>query len=411
MRLGSTVAVAVVAAALVACGPRTPQCSVLGTLGFGGSGGTAATALAALVGSSTTVPLVDENVLVCDGVAQAPTAARTTVEDGQGQEVLHTASRPTGDLDRGSAVFVTFSPLTPGQHLVTATFEPALGVARRTLTAVEQRGWAGAARYATGGDCQRVERVGPGVLCLTAQGWRYASADAGQDLAPPTCRSARADDAVWLACPGTVTQYRLDAGVLVAAATGPSAFAGAVVGAAARSGSFVVGHTRVLQEYGVDGGVVVPLRSRAADVLTPLTAEPALVPVADDGWLVTAGTATTATYLPWQGSQRTVSLSGKPLVATDGALWLLDPSSGSLTRLHYAFTVDLPTRSFAPELPAALNGATRAPLPLVSLFNQTLVIDGTRLVWVAFVEPPSGSDARLAWRAVGTELQVVPLAP
>lgn len=401
MRLGSVLLAVVVVSS--ACGKLPDSsCSVVlgnGTGGFGGTNPDEAP-LAALVGEPTTVRLTDPALLVCDGLARAPSAARTTVEDGPGAAVPHTATAPVATLNQGSSVSVTFTPTRAGQHLLTASFEPALGVARRTLTAIEERSWNDAATYPTDTPCTRAYAAHGGLLCSHASGWRFWTADGGQPLGDAGCQARPSATGVWLACGGGLSFLEPDAGALVVTATG--APTGTVRGLVALGQRAVVASDTMLTELVVDGGAVLAQRTvmygRAfADWL-------GVVPVSDLGFLLVAPLpTTTASFVPWTGAagSRTVVLEAAPAWADDGALWLADAAGKSLQRLHYDFSVDLPTRSFAPALSAPLNvGAANRPqgLPQGVFNGKVLVLDAKRLVWVAVSGAVTGSNGSIAWR-------------
>ncbi len=392
-----------------ACGPPGNTCSVVVATAF--DTGEGDVPLVALLGEATTVRLTDSALLVCDGLARAPSSVRTTVEDGQGAAVMHSATEPSATLSRGSSVSVTFTPTRVGQHLLTASFEPALGVARRTLTVVEPRTWDGAPVFPTDAGCTRAYAAHGGLLCSSGGGWQFWTADGGRELGDATCMARPSTSGLWVSCAASTSWFQVDGGLVSAAATG--AGYGAVRALTVVGERALLATDTQLHELDVDAGFIV--RRRVVSHSTPSRLPSmGLVPVAELGTVMTSNT-TTAYYVPWSVSgARVLTLDALPVWVDDGALFVADSAGRSLQRLHYDFSPDLPTRSFAPPLSVSLTvGPNRKPgLPQASLFSRTLVLDAKRLVWVGLPGLVDGSNGVIAWRTnADRSTQVLTLSP
>ncbi len=129
-------------------------------------------------GSRTDIPLALTDVpltmrlrllppVVCEGGNPIAGFTNTDVVDSQSQPVEHTNTPPTSsDLD-GFGTTVTFTPRSPGLYVVSASFEPSLGVVQSQVQVAENvRNVAPALRMPVSQPCDSAWGLSSSALCL-----------------------------------------------------------------------------------------------------------------------------------------------------------------------------------------------------------------------------------------------------
>lgn len=153
----------------------------------------------------------------CQGGNPIATSVTTDVVDAQNQSVAHEHTDAVSSDTRGYSTTVRFTPLRRGVYLVTARFEPALGVAQRLVQVVGDRtAERPTLRVTVPGGCD--DAVGfPGhALCRRAGVVTLWAADGGASWTAPSAGVLSAGRVGWSWGDGGVTRFlELDGGVVI----------------------------------------------------------------------------------------------------------------------------------------------------------------------------------------------------
>lgn len=384
--------------------------------------------LVALVGQPLTVDVEFPPVILCVGGNPVATSAQTEVLDADQRPVVHEATAPTSSDVRGYSVKLSFTPRTPGLYGLTARFEPGLGIARReVLVLVDRGGEAPVARFTPEAPCDEVGEVGPYVWCeRPGAALMDVYADGGLGQRVPADFVSMAGGVAWTRAGEAVTRWTVEDGGLVGQAL-VGVDAGAVglthaatadalrfvsgdvfyevlhdggalqwgrvrrlpVRASGRTGLLVTADGEALGfgvEDVVDGGVAPALDAGEEEVADAGVARVCQVSFTGD-----AGVGCTPLYLE--------------LGARDGeVLWLRAFDSKRVGHLRYLPPTFSPAVVFLAAQPPALVDLGRA-IPAFSWSGHTVVVRPDDLVLEAFPVPEgrvkSGASPTHVWFVTG----------
>lgn len=131
-------------------------------------------------GEALEVEVVLPPAVFCQGGNPVATSVTTEVVDALNQPVTHERGPPTSSDTRGYATTVRFTPLRRGVYLVTARFEPSLGVVQRLVQVVSDRSTARPTlRVPVVGACDDVVAFARHALCRRGGVVSVVGADGG----------------------------------------------------------------------------------------------------------------------------------------------------------------------------------------------------------------------------------------
>ncbi|MFZ5439901.1 MAG: hypothetical protein ACOZQL_07815 [Myxococcota bacterium] len=330
------------------------------------------------VGEPVELEVVLPPAVFCQGGNPVATSVTTDVFDAQNQPVTHTHDGPRSSNTSGYETTVRFTPLRRGTYLVTARFEPALGVTQRLVQVVDDRtGAPPLMRFAVPDGCEDAAAFEGHVLCRRRGVVSVWSGDGGLVERRDAVGLLATGRAGWLWGDAGVTRYFVRDGGLVRDALDVDPGDGAHGASEDRLISASGGEVREVfatatglevRRWTHDAGSVLgPAVALAGDVVGLTTAFGLCSVVADGGTFC-------------------VPSQLVPGAADGRALWLRGAETGVVGLARFAPTLQEPTVLFLAGQSVALTD-TKQPRPFFTWTGRLVTIRADDLSLEAWRAP------------------------